>query len=63
MKELGGKATLQQLYEKVPKIDKKKKHGKVAQNPTYKATIRRELQQHTEFYQKKKRSGIWYLKK
>lgn len=63
MKKCGGKATLSQLYEVVVKIDKAKGYNKLATNHNYEAKIRQTVQLRDEFYQKKKGSGVWYLKK
>lgn len=63
MKKLGGKATLQQLYDEVPKIDKEKGYGKLATNRHYEAKIRQTVQLNDCFYQRKKGSGVWCLRK
>jgi len=39
-----------------------KDHPKTETNPTWKATVRRTLQQYSIFYQEEKGSGIWLLK-
>lgn len=63
MKKHRGKATLKELYETVPKVDRQKGYGKTKTNNNVEAKIRQTVQLCDEFYQKEKGSGVWYLKK
>ncbi|KXB00071.1 hypothetical protein AKJ45_03100 [candidate division MSBL1 archaeon SCGC-AAA261F19] len=55
LEALGGKGHLSKINERI------KGHEK-AQTRTWKATIRRTLQQYSIFYQEEPGSGIWFLK-
>lgn len=63
MKNLGGKATLEQLYKEVARVDKAKGYGKLVTNHHYEAKVRQTVQLNDCFYQRKSGSGVWCLRK
>lgn len=63
MKNLGGSASLSQLYEETKKVAKKKDPEKFKANKNIEAKVRQTVQLSGLFYQKEKGSGIWLLKK
>lgn len=62
MKNLGGSASLSQLYEETKKVAKKKDPEKMKHNKNIEAKVRQTVQLSGLFYQKEKGSGIWLLK-
>jgi hypothetical protein len=56
LEKLGGKSHLKEINKTI------ERHEKTKTNPTWKATVRRTLQQYRIFYQERKGSGIWLLR-
>jgi len=56
LEDLNQRAHLKKIYSKI------EGHEKTKTNPTWRATVRRTLQQYRIFYQEKKGSGIWLLR-
>ncbi|AJZ76202.1 hypothetical protein [Candidatus Nitrosotenuis cloacae] len=62
MKNLGGSASLSQLYEETKKVAKKKDSEKLGRNKNIEAKVRQVVQLSGLFCQKEKGSGVWSLK-
>lgn len=56
LEELGQRAHLKKIYAKI------EGHEKTRTNPTWRATVRRTLQQYRIFYQEEKGTGVWLLR-